>query len=527
MSSVSEADEAAPQSGTAGHRSTLPSLSFLISFATLSVAVPAALLSNVEDVGRSTGWLLATGVAMWSGLRLSMLIAEGRARFFAYFFWLFTYLFMGIAPVVQIRSNQPSATTPDVLASRDLTTLGAVILGVICFEVGSLLARSRRRSADLTTSVPRKPSNSSDRDRASIRPIATMFLALFGLAVAVYYLASVGVDALLTSREAATEAGARLWPDLPVRALVNSMAVYPLLIAVGGLIQLRAVERVFLKRLGYLIMIAIGVGMLALIVNPISSSRYSFGTVAFAIVVLFGAARTSARVRLTMSAALFGLFFLFPLADAFRTSTADFTRSSFFGEYAVNPDYDSIWQVANALTFWSSGAGVPGFQALGLALFWAPRSLWPGKPQDTGSMLADYNGYEFTNLSAPMWAEAAVNGGLVAVVVVFLILGFAVCRLDDRIVPALQPEFAGDNSPGGVWAIIGAVFPAYFMILLRGSLLQATGAVALIILCLLLVHRPRRPGSTSGDTLPTGQRRHVSASPRSHSGPSPRSETIG
>jgi hypothetical protein len=220
------------------------------------------------------------------------------------------------------------------------------------------------------------------------------------------------------------------------------------------------------------------------VVNPISSARYSVGTVLFALAVYAGALLTPARVRVTLIIALAGLIFLFPLADAFRRPEVNLVRDGFFGEYQGNPDYDAFWQVANSFSYTLDGLIEPGRQALGSILFWVPRSIWPDKPVDTGILLAQYRGYSFQNLSAPLWAEFMVNGGLAVLIVGFLLVGYFLRVMDSRLLPAFRAS--------GYWAIVGAIFPVYMTILLRGSLLQATGAVAVAVACLLVVRKPER-----------------------------------
>lgn len=447
---------------------------FFLSFGVLGVLVPAAALVEIPDTGRSRAWVIAVVVIVWAGLRLSLLISAGQARFFAFFFWLFTYIFMGITPVVQIRSDRPSFTTPDVLPSLDLLTMWTVVLGLACFEVGTVLVRVRRAHP---------PRTAPEMVEVDVRPLVATGLALMGLTVSAYYISQVGVEALLTSREAAASARARVWPDVPTRAAVISLAIYLTLLGTGALTQLRRLERRRVVRLGYLALVTAGVAGLTLVAFPVSSPRFTVGTVAFALLVLFGAAASSARVRLTLVGTVFGLFFLFPLADAFRTSEVNYARAGLFQEYAGNADYDSVWQIANALTFWSSGNAEVGRQALGIALFWVPRAIWADKPLDTGVELALLKGYSTTNLSAPLWAEALANGGLIAVALVFVGLGLLLRNLDNRVISALPT--------GGLWALVGAVFPGYFVILMRGSLLQAVGVVAIVGVCLVALKSPR------------------------------------
>jgi len=454
----------------------LPWTVFVVSVSILSLVLPALVIVQVSDAARSGAWVLALLLAVWSGIRLSLILAQGQARLFAFFFWLFTYVFMGIAPAVQIRGGQPSRTTPNISTFSDTTMMWTVILGVVMFEVGALLARA--------VPPPRHRPAAVDSGRRPFRPVATITLLLLGLALAAYFVQSVGLGPLFTSRQAAVAARREAFPDLPIRSIVAALAVYPTLVAVGGLIALRRSASGLASRMGYLVLILAGVVVLAIIVNPIGSARYPSGTVLFALVVLAGALTTATRVRATLIATVLGLFFVFPLADAFRRTTteASFERSGFFQEYLGNADYDAVWQVSNALSYWWSGLAEPGRQALVLPFFWVPRDIWVDKPTDTGILLADFMGYSVSNLSAPLWAEAIVNGGLFLMVVVFVLLGFAVGRWDLRVMRSLR-------SPG-VWLVAGAIFPAYSLILLRGSLLQATGAVMVTLASLLLIRQP-------------------------------------
>lgn len=448
----------------------------LITVSLLSLMLPALLVRQVENNARSGAWMLALALAVWSGFRIALILAQGRVRLFAFFFWLFTYIFMGIAPAVQIRGDDPSKTTPNISTFADSTMMWTVILGVVMFEIGGLIARfvpTRRR----------EPSPDASGQPHFRRGLSFALLAL-GLAAGGYFVQRVGLTPLFTSREAAVQARIQAFPDLPVRSVVTALAVYGTLVAVGALTALSRSATSAISRAGYLLAILAGVAMLGIIVNPIGSARYPSGTVVFALAVMVGAVATTARLRTTLTATVLGLFFIFPIADAFRRTGAVFERQGFFQEILGNPDYDAVWQVSNALSYWSSGLAQIGRQALALPFFWVPRSLWVDKPTDTGVLLANYQSYRVTNLSAPLWAEAIVNGGLICLVLVFLVLGFAVHRMDLRVMTAVRS--------GGVWLVVGAIFPAYSLILLRGSLLQATGAVVVTLGSLLLVRQPQR-----------------------------------
>lgn len=441
---------------------------FVISVIVLSGAIPVTLLVSVPDVGRSQGWVLTLLVIVWGGVRLSYAWVNGTPRLFDFFFWVFTYIFMGLAPTAQMRSDQLSTTTPGVGPDLDLRTAAVVLLGIGCYELGRLLGLLYERRHGVT-----------DRAAvvAAVGPVRAWALVAIGLLGSAYFLVQVGGAVTLGSRDAAFAARVTAWPDPAIRAVFYALAIYPLLVGCGALAQVRRQVRSSMQRLaagGGLLLCCV---VLLVIVNPIGSARYTFGTVAFAIAVYFGAVATRFRARITMLVVLLGFLFVFPVADAFRRDEVRVGRDGFYGEYPANPDYDAFWQIANSILFVNDGYLVPLRQALGSLLFWVPRAIWPDKPIDTGTMLAEYRGYTFDNLSAPLWAELIVNGGLLALIIGFVAVGVLMRWMDTRILPSFVH--------GGLWAVAGGIFPVYMTILLRGSLLQATGTLLVALVCVV------------------------------------------
>jgi len=469
-------------------------LGFAVGVALLSGLVPLLLLAQVEDVGRSNGWVITIGVTVYAGIRLSGVIASGRPMLFDFFFFVFVYVFMGLAPTVQMRTGLISRTTRGIDEGLDVPTALLVALGIACYEVGRVIDAARAdparrarttsagaRAAAVDASAPEPPPGGF---LSVPHPTRSLLLLAAGVLISAYFIRTIGFGPLFSSREVAFAARNAAWPDPAVRSIVYALAIYPLLVGIGALSQLRRTATP-IRRRWYALIVAACMAVLLLVVNPLSSARYSLGTVLFALAVYAGAVTTSARVRGTLVAALAGLIFVFPLADAFRRPEANFAREGFFVEYMSNPDYDAFWQVANAYSYTVDGLVQPGRQLLGSALFWVPRAIWPTKPVDTGILLAEYRGYTFDNLSAPLWAELLVNGGVPLLVVGFIAVGALLRTMDRRLIPAFPA--------GGYWAVVGAIFPVYMTILLRGSLLQATGAVFITLACLLVVRTARAP----------------------------------
>lgn len=454
----------------------LRAVTLAASIAVLAIGVPGALLLTVADVGRSQAWAVTILLAVYGGVRLSVLWVSGVPRLFDFFFWLYTYVFMGIAATVQLRTGDIAGTTPGMDSALDLPTAYVVLLGVACYELSRMVWFWVRRRSPARQLRP-----------AGVSAFRGALLYVAGFAFAAYFLYRLGWQVIVTDRYTASDMESQVWAEPATRAIMNALSVYPLLVATGALAQVRRRSEPGPGRMAWTGLVWLGVLGLLLVSSPISSPRYTFGTVAFAIACYLGATRTQARARMAMGGMILAMIFLFPIADAFRSSSVDFTRSSFFGEYAGNGDYDSFWQVANALSYSLAGFVQPFRQLLGSLLFWVPRVIWPDKPTDTGILLANYRGYSFGNLSAPIWAELLVNGGILLVVVGFVVLGPLLASLDRRMAPV--------HHTGGWWGLVGAILPVYMVILMRGSLLQATGALFVALACLFFVRSRTRQRS--------------------------------
>ena len=441
---------------------------FLVVAFVMSLLMPILLVAQVPDSGRSTAWVVTLAICVWSGLRLAWIIGQGKPFLFEFMFWLFVYIFFGLAASVQIRSGDLPSTTPGVDPGMDWPTVLFLLGCLLAFEVGRLFVRrSRSDYADAPA-----------RTRQINRRVAWLLL-IIGSVMTAFYTSQTGIAALFQDRAARQTARASGFADTATASIVSSLAWIPLLIATGAFVYLRRQRRAQGTSGRYgLVIVAGAIGVL-LLVNPISSARFTAGTVLFALVCYLGIFGTPTRVRLSLTGIIVAFLFLFPILDAFRTSSVSFARNGFFDEYAGNADYDAVWQVANTLSYIAVEGISWGGQALGVLFFWVPRSIWPDKPIDTGVLLANFRGYSVTNLSAPLWAEMAINVGVVCTVLLMVGLGAGVLKLDLRLPRAF--------SVGGTAAIIGAILPAYMIILLRGSLLQASGGLFVMIAGMVLL----------------------------------------
>jgi hypothetical protein len=230
---------------------------------------------------------------------------------------------------------------------------------------------------------------------------------------------------------------------------------------------------------------------LVITVNPITAARYIFGTALLALAALFGLFATRRLFRLTAMLWVVVLIVIFPLADAFRYSAEGELKSGSLVETLTSPDFDAFPQINNTLLYVHRYGLTDGRQAVGVVLFWVPRSVWPEKPRDTGILLSETRDYRMQNLSAPLWAEMYINGGWPLLVLGMFGLGILVRSQDERIENSLQRRVAkvAGHQRARAPAILACILPFYLMILLRGSLLQAMSYLMVILTCTAFVSR--------------------------------------
>lgn len=446
----------------------------LASTAFILLVLIAPILVILSTPSRVTGnWTGPLIICVLSGARYTWIIASGSRRLYEMMLWLFGYVFLGIAPLAQLRLQIDPSTTPRLDHDFDFHASAIVIAGMAAAIIGSWWASHRPLSAissEINFKVGAIPA----------RRIAALSLTVVVCGAA--YIAVIGPANLFTGRDALSAVKAAIWPDQVVSAVVTAGVTMGLLIAAIAQIDL-ARERKVLHQKRPLLLLILTLVLLLVCVNFVSSPRYVFGTVTLGLLAALGGFRTLARFRTVALLAPFALVLLFPLADFFRNGVVG-QPSQGWVPALVNGDFDSFGQIINTAEFASDQGTTLGRQFLGVLLFWVPRSIWPEKPSDTGILLANFKGYDFTNLSAPIWSELFMNSGWFLLVPGMVLLGFALRRADSR----SESQLALGIAPSA----LSSVVPFYLLLVYRGSLLQAM-AYLVVILALGFWVRRREP----------------------------------
>ncbi|MEU1182426.1 hypothetical protein ABZ464_33250 [Streptomyces sp. NPDC005820] len=464
----------------------------------LTVLLPGLILQS-HGAHPSAALALQGVVVVHSGGALARVLTASRVRFVALGFWVFAYIWLGLAGLAMLAAD----TYPWPYRTGETTALVAVALvelGLLAHSAGTALAARRERAR-------RDDAPPGLLERALARRVAPWrLLALCGLALGLAAVLIAGqpgrLGAYFTSRQAITEAGGE---DASLRSLLSWSLSVPAFWALLGLLRvpcrpggdrwLRAVRWLLLP-----VLLALNV----VVNNPISKPRFWAGMVL--LTLLFSVPRLCRprAFRVTSAAILAALLFVFPYSDYFRYSDREtLTVASLADQFTSNGDYDAFQQMQTGVDY-AHDQGFAPQNVLGPPLFMVPRAMWPEKPKDTGISLAEYAGYEFHNLSAPLWIESYLWAGPLAVVLVFLLLGAFGRRVDD-----IRHRLR--QNPGALAALLVPAFAFYQMVFLRGSLLAIAGPLTLLVAVPLLITTPvARASRFRSSAMPAASPRHAS-----------------
>jgi len=443
----------------------------LILFFALATIVPLLVWNRgpapVESMGAGPLVVLALAAA-----RLGTIFARPQHRPYEMVTLVFTYVFLGIAPLIQLQSWTWPETTPRI----ERQYIGEATLGAIVGFVFLLAGLSWGRP-------PATPRPTSTSPACSPRRLWTFCLLAWFTSAALVL--QVGISSFWSSREVFSRSTSLAIADPLVRVMWLAASTILLLVAflqVHHRLQVTTVE----SRLGWRVARAVTAALLLVTVNPLSSPRYVFGTVVLAVLHGTGVFHSLRGFRTATLGLLAGLMLVYPYLDAYRYSSAGSPVNVSPIESFSSADFDVFAQLTNTVSYVDQ-YGVQPSQAVGVLSFWVPRSLWEGKPVDTGTLLAEHRGYDFTNLSASLWSELFINASWPGLCVGMAVFGYLIRRADMK----AHSIMALRRLP----SVSHSILPWYLIIVLRGSLLQAMAYLGLITLALLYF---RERGSTAG-----------------------------
>lgn len=445
----------------------------------LVVLLPMLILRS-SDARFGAALAVQCVVVVHTGAALARVLTDVRARLIAFGFWLFSYVWLGLAPLAMLATDAyPRGFIVDAQTAFASTVL--VETGLLAYSAGAALAswRTGRASTVLEPVLARR-----------LSPGRVLLLCGAALVLAVVLIPGQGgLAAFFLSRQAANEAAAHAGSsgsaDRAMAAWALSVPAFWALVALVHVPRFRAGDRV-LRGLRWLLLPLLA-AVNVVVNNPISQPRFWAGTVLLAL--LFGASwlRGPRAFRVGAAGVAAVVLVVFPYSDYFRYDKREPVHVvSLAEQFTSNGDYDAFQQIETGVDYVRTHGFTPS-AALGPPLFFVPRAAWPGKPDDAGILLARHAGYTFDNLSAPLWIESYMWAGFPSVLVVFGLIGAVGRRIDD-----LRHRLR--RRPGTLAALLVPAFGFYQLVLLRGSLMAIVGPLALLVcIPLLITRRPRRP----------------------------------
>ncbi|MDI5964416.1 hypothetical protein [Streptantibioticus silvisoli] len=449
----------------------------------LGLVGPALVLSSLTPRFQPALAVQAVVIAH-TAIGLARVLTDRTVRVVALGFWLFSYIWLGLAPLAMLVSG---SYPWEYRTTGHVAFVSCVIMeaGLLAYSAGSALGHRFVRAGR-----PGPPPLERLLGRR-VAPVRVLLLCGASLAIAAYLVPKQGgVGAFFTSRQALSTADGSGGDGSKAGAALAAWGLsVPAFWALLGLVQLprlRHGDRL-LKGLRWMAIAAMTT-LNVVVNNPISNPRFWAGTVLLTLAFAHPALRRPKGFRIAAAAILAVVLVVFPYSDYFRyTHREQIHVVSLSQQFTTNGDYDAYQQIETGLAF-QQKVGFQPQRLLGPPLFWLPRAVWPGKPQDTGIDIAKFAGYNFTNLSSPLWIESYLWAGLPAVALVFLALGAVGRRID-----AARHRLRGRS--GTLAALLVPAFGFYQLILLRGSLLAATAPLALLVVVPLLISRRAAPAA--------------------------------
>jgi oligosaccharide repeat unit polymerase len=437
----------------------------LILFIILAFGFPLLIINESHLlISIGVNLFLAGAIILYSSIRLCLLGFRNEQKIMELTFFLFTYIWMGITPFAHILTGK--FAWPGVYSDQRITfAYFIILLGLLSYEIGIFLGKRKFKNLSV----------SEDKFKVNVSSNWLVFITILSLLFTILVLAKTGFSSLFAARleldtiysSSYSKTGTLIYSNLQKVPIFVSLV----LCIVTWLNKKKLkVKKPPTMLLVFLLVINI------IISNPVSNARYWFGSVALAIMFLFvkWGKRTFVSYAILVSVLL---LIIFPYSDVFRNNT-DINLSSDTLTYQLTQkgDYDAFQQLLNTIIYVTHEGVTYGYQLLGALFFWVPRSIWVDKPYGSGHLVAEHIGYQFTNLSSPLWAESYINFGLIGVFIIFALYGYISYYLQKRYIISRQ------NNVVSIFQIIVPFLAAYQLFLLRGDLLNGIAYMSAFIL---------------------------------------------
>lgn len=445
-------------------------------FPFLGILVPFLLASQITSIEYTPNIILSSIVILYSSFKLMLFGFKGTKRIIDLAFWLFVYVFLGLASFTQLLTGKFPWVGSSYREFEIFYAYLITIVGLISYDLGQVLTRKKLKKQDAEIDLE----EDTEKGGLFILTLPRFYaLSLISTILVLF----VGLTKLHGNFFISRGEFTGLFGNTTQLLLYSSLFRTPAFVAlIIGLVIVFDGRRLIAKSRSFFYPTLFLVFILNVLANnPVANARFWFGTVALAIFFVIFKWR-SMSFAIWVNAFIFILIIVFPYSDLFRHSVdSQIVAVKTYKQLSENGDYDAFQQIINTVRYTSYFHLAFGAQFVGAALFFVPRSLWPGKPEGTGAVIANGIGYDYTNLSAPFWSECFINFGMIGVILIFFLYGAAVERI--------QHVYIHRNRTRKNITLLNIFVPffaAYQFYFLRGDLLNATANLTCFIIFALL-----------------------------------------
>jgi hypothetical protein len=393
-------------------------------------------------------------------IQLSFGIREGAATPADIVVFIFNWLFLDLAPKIQLLSEPGLlVNTSTVVPEQVLITNLICALFIVMFTVAYALLNKRSR---VGKGGPTDVFAAGGTESVATRPQFDRFGICLTLCICVLVVAVLGRTAYATSDTPGITPA-----DMIIRKFLLFLPSATLLIVLHE--TLRSGRKLLFSRVCVLLLLGI---LVAVTENPLTEKRNGLGPVYLSLIfILFELQLRTQNRRLILLIA--SMVVVFPAITVFTHAHSQLTGVrldsvvSTLKDHYFSTHYDAWANIYTTVEMVGRQGIRWGQQLLGGILFFVPSSLWHAKPLATGIAIANYliTNYSmwFTNLSAPVIAEAYIDFGAIGVALYAIGLAWLVTWMN-------RLDMAGRKWASFPMTVYGAFF---LMFALRGSLMIA------------------------------------------------------
>jgi hypothetical protein len=360
-------------------------------------------------------WVLVSLVAV-NTLSSWRLFTDGRPYSLNKVWWLFSIVFLGIIPSVQIAVHTTPWHTGDILLSSMLKANGLILLCMGIYEAVRIW--SSRNFIPHPEHAPPPVAPVLIRQFSHLAPAIMLSCGAALIVVCGYQ--GLFLRGHMESSLWKYSTTFQLLFDKGIRGTMLWCCVAAIVLHRQHKLELSTLLLVLIP--GFLFNF------------PLALPRYLALTIYLSWVLAAGV--HAFKRRHAFSLILLGLFILVaPILGITRYAGIDMERrmadpTAYFKKSVVVSDYDAWSSLCRVVQYTDVHGATSGKQLMGVALFFVPRSVWPSKPIGSGAYLFNELGLGFNNVACTFLAEGYINFGIIGSLVFAALMAVVIARYD-------------------------------------------------------------------------------------------------